>query len=800
VLLSIVLTCVVALAVSTMALVVGGHRWRRVESPVASLVAVTAVSILTGELTARFLRLPTRYIVLAQVVLVVVGVVVVSVRRAWNPVGHVFLSSLWSASVAYLAFAGYVTVAGGLSAAGLLASAGLWLLEAAALVIAGSFAFESCDVICRTSWRPVNPPEPAYQPMVSVQVPAYNEPPEMLIETIQSLEALDYPNFEIVVIDNNTTDEEVWRPVEAYCAGRERVRFVHVSPWPGYKSGALNLVLREYTDPAAELVAVVDADYIVRPDYLRATVGYFADPRLAFLQTPQDYREYEGDTYLTACYDAYRYFFETAMPSRNERNSIIFGGTMGLIRRSVLEELGGWDEWCITEDAETSLRILRAGYDGLYLNESFGQGIMPLTFTALKRQRFRWAFGGIQILRKHWRSLVPWDRAADNHLTLVQRRDYLVGGLQWFVDLVGLGFTAVLGVTGMLLLDHGEVGLLPLVGAAVLLPVVLCGSGVLRAVWALRQRRGISTLRALLAFANWLALSWTTALACVQGLVRRQGVFLRTPKWRGGARLVEALRETRVETALAAALWSLGAGLIAAGHANPGLIGLFAWQGAVYAAAPFMAWLNHRTELSARLARRQRSEERRERLSVIAPRAALAGVGASSLAVIAFLAVAGGAQPSARQAQLFQAPQRAPEDHGPLANVAASHSPPTTVQTTTSSSTTTTRAPAAGRAGPRSSTTPTSAPISPKNTSTTISTGPAPTVAAPPTTALPSGSTSTSTTTTSPGRSSPPGPSTTTTTLSSPTSTTTTTHPSATTSSTGPPTSVGPPTTRPSHP
>ncbi|MHB1583482.1 MAG: hypothetical protein ACYCU7_07500 [Acidimicrobiales bacterium] len=65
----------------------------------------------------------------------------------------------------------------------------------------------------------------------------------------------------MVVVDNNTHDPEVWEPVEAYCAGKERVRFVHVDPWPGYKSGALNL---------------------------------------AFLQTPQDYREYEGNRYLTA--------------------------------------------------------------------------------------------------------------------------------------------------------------------------------------------------------------------------------------------------------------------------------------------------------------------------------------------------------------------------------------------------------------------------------------------------------------------------------------------------------------------
>ena len=135
----------------------------------------------------------------------------------------------------------------------------------------------------------------------------------------------------------------------------------------GYKAGALNLVLREHTDPRAELIGPVDADYLVDPAYLHALVGYFADENIAFVQSPQDYRDYDGDPYLEACYDAYKYFFTTTMPSRNQRNSIIFAGTMGLLRRDLLEKLGGWNEWCITEDAETSLRLLMNGYSGIYV-------------------------------------------------------------------------------------------------------------------------------------------------------------------------------------------------------------------------------------------------------------------------------------------------------------------------------------------------------------------------------------------------------------------------------------------------
>src|SRR5437763_13162148 len=161
------------------------------------------------------------------------------------------------------------------------------------------------------------------------------------------------------------------------------------------------------------------------------------------------------------------------MPTRIERNSIIFAGTMGLLRRSVLEKLGGWNEWCITEDAEASLRILKAGYSGLYVARSFGRGIMPLTFASLKSQRFRWCFGGMQILRMHRRDLMPWNRDPGNRLTTAQRIDYLLGGVQWLNDLAYLGFTRVLRSAAGGVLTHGWVRLPPLVGAALPLPGAL---------------------------------------------------------------------------------------------------------------------------------------------------------------------------------------------------------------------------------------------------------------------------------------------------------------------------------------
>ena len=132
-------------------------------------------------------------------------------------------------------------------------------------------AHEWAEAQWATSWRRLLqgpraacPTEPL--PKVSIHVPCYNEPPAMVIETLDALAALDYPDFEVLVIDNNTRDEAVWRPVEAHCAELgARFRFFHVAPLAGFKAGALNFALAQ-TAPDAAIVAVIDSDYIVTPE------------------------------------------------------------------------------------------------------------------------------------------------------------------------------------------------------------------------------------------------------------------------------------------------------------------------------------------------------------------------------------------------------------------------------------------------------------------------------------------------------------------------------------------------------
>ena len=290
-------------------------------------------------------------------------------------------------------------------------------------------------------------------PMVSVHVPAYNEPPEMMIETLDALAKLDYPSFEVIVVDNNTKDPAVWQPVRAHCEKLgPRFRFFHVDPLSGFKAGALNYALAQ-TAPEVSAIAVIDSDYMVTPDWLRDMAAQFENPKIAIVQAPQDYRDDGENLFKAMCYAEYQGFFYIGMLTRNERNAIIQHGTMTMVRKSALVEVGGWSEWCITEDAELGLRIFEEGYEATYIPQSYGKGLMPDTFLDFKKQRARWAYGAVQILRRHLRALRGKDESA---LTRGQRYHFVAGWLPWLADSINLIFTmaALAWSAGMCLFVH----------------------------------------------------------------------------------------------------------------------------------------------------------------------------------------------------------------------------------------------------------------------------------------------------------------------------------------------------------
>lgn len=438
--------------------------------------------------------------------------------------------------------------------------------QALLLILLLADAFELAETVFgrwrRRHYEPRPAPAGAALPKVSIHIPICNEPPHMVRQTLDALAALDYPDYEVLVIDNNTTDPALWEPVAEHCSRLgARFRFFHLGRWPGFKAGALNFALRE-TAADAEVIGVLDSDYTVSPDWLRSMAPAFANPRVGFVQSPQDYRDNDGSFFKRLMFWEYAGFFHLGMVTRNERNAIIQHGTMTLVRRTALEGAGGWAEWTITEDAELGLKLFRQGWEAVYSKQSFGRGVMPDDFAAFRKQRFRWAYGAMQICRGHWRALLsPFSR----DLSLGQRWHFVMGWLPWVGDALGLLFLAM-GLAwsvGLILAPMRfefpiVLFMLPSIGlfAFKLAQIfTLYGSQV---PCGLRDRAGAAIAG--------LALSHAIGKAVWKGLVIRSAPFLRTPKMKDAPALVQGIVMAREELVILLLTWAAMIGVGAVHH------------------------------------------------------------------------------------------------------------------------------------------------------------------------------------------------------------------------------------------
>jgi exo-beta-1,3-glucanase (GH17 family)/glycosyltransferase involved in cell wall biosynthesis len=458
--------------------------------------------------------------------------------------------------------------------------------------------FEFAEVLWRRGWirhanlLPPDPPEK--QPFVSIHLACYNEPPEMVIITLDSLAALEYENFEVLVIDNNTKDPAVWQPVQDYCEKLgSHFRFFHLEPWPGFKAGALNFGLKE-TSSRADVVAVIDADYVVRADWLKALTGYFHDPKVAVVQCPQAHRDFEHNRFRRMTAWEYDGFFRIGMHHRNERNAIIQHGTMTMVRRSALEGTGGWSEWTICEDAELGLRLMHAGYELVYVDELMGKGLTPADFKAYKSQRYRWAFGAMQILKGRW----TW-MTKKGPLSSGQRFHFLTGWFSWFADALHLIFTlmAIFWTAGMVGLPH--IFSLPM--QLFLIPVI--GFFFAKAIFGIvlyRARVPCSWYDTIMASLASMSLSHAIARGILHGLTREKTSFVVTAKSRrlGGSNFA-AFTPVREEMLMfvALVLCVIGMAKSPASHFTEGQLWMFilAAQSIPYVSALMGAWIAHKS-------------------------------------------------------------------------------------------------------------------------------------------------------------------------------------------------------------
>jgi cellulose synthase/poly-beta-1,6-N-acetylglucosamine synthase-like glycosyltransferase/exo-beta-1,3-glucanase (GH17 family) len=404
---------------------------------------------------------------------------------------------------------------------------------------------ELASSLWRVERRAVRAAIPETSPRVCIQVPCYNEPPAMVIETLNALARLDYDNFDVIVLDNNTPDPETWLPVQAHCATLgERFRFYHYDNMAGFKAGALNEALR-LTDPSTDYIAVIDSDYQVEPFWLRRALPFFAAPDIALVQGPQDYRDAHQNIFKSMAYEEYRGFFQIGMVERNEHNAIIQHGTMTIVRRHALEEVGGWATWCITEDTELGLKLFEAGYGAAYIPDSMGKGLMPDTLDAFIAQRYRWVYGAMQIMKRHAGAIF----LGRTKLSAAQRYQFLVGWLPWISD--GLGqivtYMALIWTALMWMAPQDFDVPLPALSAAAL---ALFAAKTLKTLLLYPQKVRSGMKGAIVASVAGLSTTHAVGKAVLSGLFTRGQPFLRTPKCEDQALLSQALRKVWQETTL----------------------------------------------------------------------------------------------------------------------------------------------------------------------------------------------------------------------------------------------------------
>ena len=361
-------------------------------------------------------------------------------------------------------------------------------------------------------------------PKVSIHIPAYYEPVDMLKQTLDAVSRLDYPNFECVCIINNTPDPEFWQPIQDHCrALGERFKFINAEKVQGFKAGALRIAM-ERTAADAEIIGIIDADYTVHPDWLKDLVPAFADPRVGLVQAPQEHRDGDRSLMHYIMNGEYAGFFDIGMVQRNEFNAIIVHGTMCLIRRAAMDMAGGWSSDTICEDTDLGLTIQQQGWLTHYTNTRYGEGLLPDTYEAFKKQRHRWAYGGLQIVKKHWRRFLP----GASRLSPDQRREFSLGWLNWLgAESLGV-VVAILNLVWVPIVAFADIAIpdriltLPIIASFVVSLVHFLALYSLRVKVKAGQRLG--------AMIAAMSVQWTVSRAVAQGLITEHLPFARTSK------------------------------------------------------------------------------------------------------------------------------------------------------------------------------------------------------------------------------------------------------------------------------
>ena len=230
-------------------------------------------------------------------------------------------------------------------------------------------------------------------PTVAVVVPSYNEDVEMVKKNLQRLGSLNYPKDKIhFYLADDSTKKGTSEQLEAFCK-RNKISFLHRDNRKGYKAGALNEFMKISKE---KFIAIFDADeYLTDKNFLLDILPYFQDANLSYVQTEKRYKKGSFFSDSVDIFDAF--FFTFIQPARALNNTAVFAGSCGIIRRSALDEIGGFPEYVI-EDTFFSFESDFHNFGSLYVPKVYAQGEPIRTFSALVKQQWRYNYGDTQFI------------------------------------------------------------------------------------------------------------------------------------------------------------------------------------------------------------------------------------------------------------------------------------------------------------------------------------------------------------------------------------------------------------------
>ncbi|MBZ5530821.1 MAG: glycosyltransferase [Acidobacteriia bacterium] len=265
-----------------------------------------------------------------------------------------------------------------------------------AFLVAEGLSFFESLLFYFIAWNPTRytrmPPLPGRT--VDVFIPTYNEPVELLRETVLCAVNIRYPHKTYVLDDGNRP--EVRKLAEEFgCGYIFRINGKHA------KAGNLNNALQQ---TSGEFIVTLDADHVASPQLIEDTIGFFADPSVAIVQGSQDFYNMDSFQHLVnwktrAGWQQQELFFSVIQPGKDRHNAAFYCGSPGMVRRAALEEIGGFPTETITEDMHTSLRLQKKQWRVVYYNRTLARGLAPQTFTGFATQWQRWGQGSMQVLR-----------------------------------------------------------------------------------------------------------------------------------------------------------------------------------------------------------------------------------------------------------------------------------------------------------------------------------------------------------------------------------------------------------------